>query len=92
MLPLPTRFAGVLVAALPAASAGEETGPAAIFLEDSDQHPRLRRRFELTAEAVSPHAPAVVRVETVGETRVERLLIATRLNRVLTVEPSPSQA
>ena len=26
---------------------------AAVFLEDRDQHPRVRRRFELTAEAVA---------------------------------------
>ena len=29
-----------------------DAGLAAVFLEDSDQHPRVRRRFELTAAAV----------------------------------------
>src|SRR4029450_5953002 len=45
---------------------------AAIFLEDRDQHPRERRRFELTAEAVEPHAAAVVPLETEGAPRTQR--------------------
>ncbi len=50
-------------------------GPfAAVMLEDADQHPRERQRFELTAELIEPHAQTVVRVETEGETRTERLL------------------
>ncbi len=54
---------------------------AAVFLEDRDQHPRERRRFELTAEAVAAASAAVVRLETAGETRVERLLWATHARR-----------
>ncbi len=60
-------------------------GLAAVFLEDSDQHPRERRRIELTAESVSESATAI-RVETVGETRVERLLWATMLGDLLSLE------
>ena len=60
--------------------------PAAVFLEDSDQHPRVRRRFELTAEAIGTDAAAIVRVETVGETRVERLLWATMLGDLVSLE------
>ncbi len=59
---------------------------AAVFLEDRDQHPRERRRFELTAEAVAPHAAAAVRVETAGETRVARLLWATMLGDLVSIE------
>ncbi|MFN8162950.1 MAG: bifunctional phosphoglucose/phosphomannose isomerase [Solirubrobacterales bacterium] len=66
--------------------AGEEGRLAAVFLEDSDQHPRARRRFELTAEAVRPDAAAVVRVETAGETRVARLLWATMLGDLVSLE------
>lgn len=58
----------------------------AIFLEDCDQHPRERRRFELTAEIAAEGAAAVVRVETVGETRVERLLWATLLGDLVSLE------
>jgi glucose/mannose-6-phosphate isomerase len=66
-----------------------ETGAssmAAVFLEDCDQHPRERRRFELTAEAVAACSAAVVRLETVGETRVERLLWATLLGDLVSLE------
>ena len=34
----------------------------AVFLEDPDQHPRERRRFELTAEAMSSKVEQVIRV------------------------------
>ncbi|MGE5408979.1 MAG: bifunctional phosphoglucose/phosphomannose isomerase, partial [Syntrophothermus sp.] len=60
-------------------------GLAAVFLEDADQHPRERRRIELTADAVAESATAI-RVETVGETRVERLLWATMLGDLVSLE------
>jgi glucose/mannose-6-phosphate isomerase len=59
---------------------------AAVFIEDCDQHPRERRRFELTAEIAAEGAAAVVRVETEGETRVERLLWATLLGDLVSLE------
>lgn len=59
---------------------------AAVFLEDCDQHPRERRRFELTAEAVADEAAGVARLETVGETRVERLLWATLLGDLVSLK------
>ncbi|HKF82748.1 MAG TPA: bifunctional phosphoglucose/phosphomannose isomerase [Solirubrobacterales bacterium] len=59
---------------------------AAVFLEDCDQHPRERQRFELTAELVAEEAATVVRLETVGETRVERLLWATLLGDLVSME------
>jgi glucose/mannose-6-phosphate isomerase len=59
---------------------------AAVFLEDSDQHPRVRRRVELTAEAVAGDGATTVRVETVGETRVARLLWATMLGDLVSLE------
>ncbi|HEU4707157.1 MAG TPA: bifunctional phosphoglucose/phosphomannose isomerase [Solirubrobacterales bacterium] len=58
----------------------------AVFLEDCDQHPRERRRFELTAEIVAEGAAAAVRLETAGETRVERLLWATLLGDLVSLE------
>ncbi len=61
-------------------------GLSAVLLEDSDQHPRERRRFELTAEAIASCGAEVVRVETVGETRVERLLWAVMLGDLVSVE------
>jgi glucose/mannose-6-phosphate isomerase len=66
-------------------ASGDER-PAAIFLEDRDQHPRIARRFELTASTVQPNAAAVVRVETAGETRLERLLWAVMLGDLVSLE------
>lgn len=59
---------------------------AAVFIEDSDQHPRERRRFELTAAAVEAAGAPAVRIETEGETRVERLLWATMLGDLVSLE------
>jgi glucose/mannose-6-phosphate isomerase len=59
---------------------------AAVFLEDCDQHPRERRRFDLTAEAVAACSAPVVRLETEGETRVERLLWAALLGDLVSLE------
>jgi glucose/mannose-6-phosphate isomerase len=61
-------------------------GLAAVFLEDSDQHPRVRRRFDLTAEGVAGKGATAVRVETAGETRVARLLWATMLGDLVSLE------
>ncbi len=59
---------------------------AAVLLEDSDQHPRERRRFELTGAAIAVGGAEVVTVETVGETRVARLLWATMLGDLVSLE------
>jgi glucose/mannose-6-phosphate isomerase len=81
-------------------TAGEEAGRmSAIFLEDPDQHPRVRRRFELTAEMVEPVAHHVTRIETEGESRTERLLWAVMLGDLLSlrlaarrgVDPGPTE-
>jgi glucose/mannose-6-phosphate isomerase len=58
---------------------------AAVFLTDRDQHPRVRRRFEVTAELIGASAPAPVMVETEGETRAERLLSAVLLGDLVSL-------
>jgi glucose/mannose-6-phosphate isomerase len=58
----------------------------AVMLEDCDQHPRERRRFELTAKAIEGTGAEVVRIETSGETRVARLLWATMLGDLVSVK------
>jgi glucose/mannose-6-phosphate isomerase len=68
------------------AGAEAEAAPAAVFLEDSDQHPRIRRRFELTADQVASHASTAIRVETVGETRSERQLWAVMLGDLVSLQ------
>ena len=78
-------------------AAGGPAPLAAVFLTDRDQHPRLRRRFELTARLVEPEAAAVIELETEGETRTERLLWAVMLGDLVSlqlaarrgVDPSP---
>ena len=59
---------------------------AAVFLEDGDQHPRERRRAELTAEIVSASGAPAPRVETEGPTRGARLLWATMLGDLVSLE------
>lgn len=58
----------------------------AVLLEDCDQHPRERRRFELTAEVIAESGARVIRVETEGETRVERALWGTLLGDLVSLE------
>jgi len=58
---------------------------AAVFLEDCDQHPRERHRFELTAASVAADGATAIRVETVGETRVARLFWATMLGDLVSL-------
>jgi glucose/mannose-6-phosphate isomerase len=58
---------------------------AAVFLEDRDQHPRERHRIQLTAGLVERHAERVVRVETEGDSRTERLLWAVMLGDLLSL-------
>jgi glucose/mannose-6-phosphate isomerase len=59
---------------------------AAVFLGDRDQHPRERKRFELTAKSIEPHASAVITIETDGQTRTERLLHTVLLGDLLAIE------
>lgn len=58
---------------------------AAVLLEDVDQHPRVRRRFELTAEAIAATGAAAVRIEAAGETSTERLLWAVMLGDLVSL-------
>ena len=58
----------------------------AIMLTDRDQHPREQQRFELTSELISSQAGSVTTVETVGETRTERLLWMVMLGDLLSLE------
>ncbi|HET7122350.1 MAG TPA: bifunctional phosphoglucose/phosphomannose isomerase [Solirubrobacterales bacterium] len=67
-------------------SSDAAAGMSAILLEDCGQHPRERRRFELTAELIAEGGAKVVRIETEGETRCERLLWATLLGDLVSLE------
>jgi glucose/mannose-6-phosphate isomerase len=58
---------------------------AAVFLDDSDLHPRERQRIELTRGLIAGHAAATFRVETVGETRLERMLSLVLLGDLVSI-------
>jgi glucose/mannose-6-phosphate isomerase len=59
---------------------------AAVLLEDRDQHPRERLRFELTAAEVERTGAPAIRIETSGESRTERLLWAVMLGDLVSLE------
>jgi glucose/mannose-6-phosphate isomerase len=64
-----------------------EHGPyACVLLEDRDQHPRERRRIELTAELIEGSAASVVRLEADAETRTARLFELVLLGDLLSLE------
>ncbi len=64
---------------------GKADAFSAIFLLDSDQHPRQRQRAELTEKLVAPSATAAITIETEGETRVERLLWTVMLGDLVSL-------
>jgi glucose/mannose-6-phosphate isomerase len=56
-----------------------------VFLEDPDQHPRIRRRIELTAEVLSEAGVPTEQVELPGESRLERVLASVLLGDLVSV-------
>jgi glucose/mannose-6-phosphate isomerase len=60
-------------------------GLVAVLLEDAGQHPRVKRRFELTGKAIEDAGAAAVRVEAAGETAVERLLWTVMLGDLVSL-------
>ena len=69
----------------------------AIFLEDDEQHSRVKQRIELSAEVVAAAGSPVERVRPRGETRAERVLSLVFLGDLVSlyaavqngVDPSP---
>jgi glucose/mannose-6-phosphate isomerase len=57
----------------------------AIFLEDVDQHPRVRQRIELTAALIEPQAAGALRLESVGSNPVERVLSLVMLGDLVSI-------
>jgi glucose/mannose-6-phosphate isomerase len=68
-----------------------------VFLEDADQHPRVRERFELTERLIGADAHTTLRVTTVGRSAVERVLSLVLLGDLVSlylavlrgVDPTP---
>ncbi len=69
----------------------------ALFLEDDEQHARIKRRIELTAEVVGAAGSPVERVRSRGQTRTERVLSLVLLGDLVSlylavlngVDPTP---
>jgi glucose/mannose-6-phosphate isomerase len=69
----------------------------AVFLDDSDLHPREKQRIELTRGLIASKATATFRVESIGQTRTERVfslvllgdLVSLYLAVLRGVDPSP---
>lgn len=61
-------------------------GLGAIFLTDPGQSPRERRRMELTAETIEKAGAPVFSVESMGETRSERLFWSVMFGDLVSVE------
>jgi glucose/mannose-6-phosphate isomerase len=57
----------------------------AVFLDDSDLHPRERQRIELTRGLIASEATATFRIESRGETRTERVFSLVLLGDLMSV-------
>jgi glucose/mannose-6-phosphate isomerase len=72
----------------------------AVFLDDSDLHPRVRQRLELTRGLIAGNAAGTYRIESVGETPTERLVSLVLLGDLVSlylailrgVDPTPVPA
>jgi glucose/mannose-6-phosphate isomerase len=70
---------------------------AAVFLDDSDSHPRVKARMELTEKLIADNATACFHVETRGQTTIERVfslvllgdLVSIYLAALRGVDPGP---
>jgi glucose/mannose-6-phosphate isomerase len=77
--------------------AGKRQRFSAVFLDDRDCHPRLRRRIELTDRLVRPHAAVTRVVATRGESALERVcslillgdLVSVYMAALAGVDPTP---
>jgi glucose/mannose-6-phosphate isomerase len=57
----------------------------AVFLDDSDVHPRLKDRMELTERLIADNAAAGFRLETRGETAIERVISLVLLGDLVSI-------
>jgi len=72
----------------------------AVFLDDSDAHPRVKARMELTERKIAGSAAASFRLETRGQTSIERVislvllgdLVSIYLATLRGVDPGPVRA
>jgi glucose/mannose-6-phosphate isomerase len=67
------------------AAASELGRFSAVFLDDCDTHPRVKERIELTSRLIAPGAAGVHRVESRGQTTVERVFSLILLGDLVSV-------
>ncbi|MBV9309941.1 MAG: bifunctional phosphoglucose/phosphomannose isomerase [Solirubrobacterales bacterium] len=71
----------------------------AVFLDDSDLHPRIRQRIELSRGLIAGRGATTYRVESIGENPIERVvslvllgdLVSLYLAVLRAVDPTPIQ-
>ena len=56
-----------------------------MFLDDSDAHPRVKERMALTERLIAPNAAASFRLETRGETTIERVISLVLLGDLVSI-------
>jgi glucose/mannose-6-phosphate isomerase len=57
----------------------------AVFLDDCDAHPRVKARMELTQALIADSAAATFKVETRGETNIERVISLVMLGDLVSL-------
>ncbi len=57
----------------------------AVFLDDSDAHPRVKERMDLTERLIADNAAASFRLETRGQTAIERVVSLVLLGDLVSI-------
>jgi len=57
----------------------------AVFLDDSDAHPRVKERMDLTEKLIAGNAAASFRLETRGQTAIERVISLVLLGDLVSI-------
>ncbi|HMD56170.1 MAG TPA: bifunctional phosphoglucose/phosphomannose isomerase [Solirubrobacteraceae bacterium] len=57
----------------------------AVFLDDSDAHPRVKERMDLTERLIAGNAVASFRLETRGQTAIERVISLVLLGDLVSI-------
>jgi glucose/mannose-6-phosphate isomerase len=57
----------------------------AVFLDDSDAHPRVKQRMDLTEQLIAGNAVASFRLETRGQTAIERVISLVLLGDLVSI-------
>lgn len=67
-------------------AAGRQATRAAVFLADAEQHPRIARRLQLTAELIAAAGNTVCQAQTRGSTRLARLMSTVVMGDLVSID------